>query len=82
MVSLFNAIWRFIHTGGNVFSEAAHGEYSSSSPYIEQLRKDLEESSEKSGSAIDRENMRGDNFRIRQDVGRAFAQYKMTHGYE
>ena len=81
-MSLFKVIWRFIHTGGQVFSEAAHGDYTADSPYIEQLRKDLEKSSEVSGSAIDRDNLKGDSSRIRQDMGKAFNQYKMAHGYE
>ncbi|MBD5387302.1 hypothetical protein HDR70_05395 [bacterium] len=81
-MSLLKAIWRFIYTGGRVFSEAAHGEYTADSPYIEQFRKDLEKASEVSGSAIDRFNLKGDNSRIRQDMGKAFSQYKVAHGYE
>ena len=81
-MSLFKAIWRFIHTGGRVFSETTYGDYIADSPYIEQFRKDLEKSSKISGPAIDRENLRGDSRRIRQDMRKIFNQHKKSHCYE
>ncbi|MBD5329413.1 MAG: hypothetical protein HDS03_05975 [Bacteroides sp.] len=79
---LLNSIWCFVYTGGRVFSEAARGEYSDISPQIEQFRKDLDAASERHGSLTDKENLRNDNIKMRQDVGRAFNQYKVMHGYE
>lgn len=70
-------IHAFVSNGATVFAAAAHGDYRNTSPNIERLSKELQESAD--GPAIDRRKLRQDRDRIYKDVSNAFEEYVETN---
>ena len=69
----FKKIHAFVSNGVTVFSAAAHGDYQNTSPNIELLNRELQESAD--GPAADRQKLRQDRKKIYKDVSDAFEEY-------